>query len=46
MSGLGRWYLFYHDAQLSDRTHLRTLEVTKLRHNPVGTIQPIDPFVR
>jgi hypothetical protein len=41
----GRWYLFYHDTQLSDRTHLRNIKVTELTHNPDGTIQTIDPFV-
>lgn len=40
----GKWYLFYHDSQLSGgKTHLRTVKVTELHHNPDGTIQPIDP---
>ena len=42
----GKWYLFYHDTQLSNRTHLRNVKVTELRHNADGTIQTIDPFVR
>mgnify|MGYP006174638353 CR=1 FL=1 len=25
----GRWYLFYHDTQLSDRTHLRNVKVNE-----------------
>jgi Glycosyl hydrolases family 43 len=42
----GRWYLFYHDAQLSDgQTHLRNIKVTELRHQPDGTIVPIDAYV-
>jgi hypothetical protein len=41
-----RWYLFYHDTQLSNRTHLRNIKVTELRHNADGTIQTVDPFVR
>ena len=41
----GRWYLFYHDTQMSDRTHLRNIKVTELTHDPDGTIQTIDPFV-
>jgi hypothetical protein len=41
-----RWYLFYHDTQLANKTHLRNIKVTELRHNPDGTIQTIDPFVR
>jgi hypothetical protein len=42
----GDWYLFYHDTQLSNQTHLRNVKVAKLRHNPDGTIQTIDPLIR
>jgi hypothetical protein len=41
-----RWYLFYHDTQLANRTQLRNIKVTELKHNADGTIQTIDPFVR
>lgn len=41
-----RWYIFYHDTQLSNRTHLRNIKVAELRHNPDGTIQTVDPFIR
>jgi hypothetical protein len=41
-----RWYLFYHDTQLTNRTHRRSAKVTELRHRPDGTIETIDPFVR
>jgi beta-xylosidase len=41
-----RWYLFYHDTQLANKTHLRNVKVTELTHNPDGTIRTIDPFVR
>jgi hypothetical protein len=37
----GKWYLFYHDIQLSGKTHLRNVKVAELRHNPDGTIQTI-----
>ncbi|OQP44518.1 alpha-N-arabinofuranosidase [Niastella yeongjuensis] len=37
----GRWYLFYHDVQLSGKTHLRNVKVTQLTYNPDGTIQTI-----
>ncbi|HYH15200.1 MAG TPA: glycoside hydrolase family 43 protein [Flavisolibacter sp.] len=40
----GKWYLFYHDVQLSGKTHLRNVKVTELRYNPDGTIQTINPF--
>jgi hypothetical protein len=42
----GRWYLFYHDTQLSKETHLRNIKVAELVHEPDGTIRTIDPFVR
>lgn len=34
----GKWYLFYHDVQLSGKTHLRNVKVTELKYNPDGTI--------
>lgn len=41
----GEWYLFYHDSSLSKGvTHLRSVKVASLRHNPDGTIQTIDPY--
>ena len=41
----GRWYLFYHDAQLSGgQTHLRNIKVTPLTHRPDGTIETIDAY--
>ncbi|RYG44360.1 MAG: alpha-N-arabinofuranosidase, partial [Chitinophagaceae bacterium] len=39
----GRWYIFYHDVQLSGKTHLRNVKVTALQHNPDGSIQTITP---
>lgn len=40
----GKWYLFYHDTQLSGKTHLRNVKVTPLYHKPDGSIAMIDPF--
>jgi hypothetical protein len=40
-----QWYLFYHDTQLSNRTHLRNAKVTELTHRADGTIEVIDPFL-
>jgi hypothetical protein len=40
----GKWYLFYHDAQLSGKTHLRNIKVTELKHRPDGSIETIDAF--
>jgi hypothetical protein len=42
----GKWYLFYHDTELSGKTHLRNVKVTELKHNANGSIQLIDPFVK
>ena len=42
----GRWYLFYHDAQLSGgQTHLRNVKVTELKYRDDGSIVTIDPYV-
>ncbi len=37
----GKWYVFYHDVQLSGKTHLRNIKVSELKYNDDGTIQPI-----
>lgn len=40
----GKWYLFYHDATLSEGvTHKRNIKVAELVYNPDGSIQTIDP---
>jgi len=41
----GRWYLFFHDSELSGgKAHLRNVKVTELSHNDDGTIQVIDAY--
>ncbi len=41
----GKWYLFYHDSQLSSgQTHLRNIKMTELKHRDDGTIETIDPY--
>jgi len=37
----GKWYLFYHDVQLSGKTYLRNVKVTELHFNADGSIQPV-----
>lgn len=37
----GKWYLFYHDTQLSGKTHLRNVKVTELHFNADGSIETI-----
>jgi hypothetical protein len=41
----GKWYIFYHDTELSGKTHLRNVKVTTLQHNADGSIKLIDPFL-
>lgn len=40
----GKWFLFYHDTQISDKTWLRNIKVTPLEHRSDGTIQLINPY--
>jgi hypothetical protein len=40
----GKWYLFYHDVQLSGKTHLRNVKVTELKFNDDGSIQTINAY--
>ena len=42
----GKWYLFYHDTELSGKNHLRNVKVTELDHKADGSIGLIDPFVK
>lgn len=39
-----KWYIFYHDVQLSGKTHLRNVKVAELRYEADGTIQTINPY--
>lgn len=41
----GKWYLFYHDTELSGKTHLRNVKMTELYHEPDGSIRTIDPLI-
>ncbi|MBK5296189.1 MAG: family 43 glycosylhydrolase, partial [Vicinamibacteria bacterium] len=42
----GKWYLFYHDAQISGgQTHLRNVKVVELKHRADGTIETIDAYL-
>lgn len=40
----GKWYIFYHDTEISGKTHLRNIKVTSLKHNADGSLKLIDPF--
>lgn len=39
----GKWYIFYHDTELSGKTWLRNVKVTELKHLPDGTLEMIHP---
>lgn len=40
----GKWYIFYHDTELSGKTHLRNVKVTELIHRADGTIETITAY--
>ncbi|PRY49195.1 glycosyl hydrolase family 43 [Arcticibacter pallidicorallinus] len=42
----GKWYVFYHDTQLSDKTYLRNIKVAELKHDNDGSIELIEPLVK
>lgn len=42
----GKWYIYYHDTQLSNKTHLRNIKVTELKHNANGSIELIKPMLK
>ncbi len=42
-----RWYLFYHDAQLSGgQTHLRNIKVTELKYRDDGSIETVTAYFK
>lgn len=41
----GKWYIFYHDCELSKGiNHRRCVKFTELHYNPDGTIVTIEPY--
>jgi beta-xylosidase len=40
----GKWYLYYHDVEISGRTHLRNIKVTELKYRLDGSIETIDGY--
>ena len=40
----GKWFIFYHDTEISGKTHLRNIKVAELHYNEDGSIQTIDPY--
>jgi hypothetical protein len=39
----GKWYVFYHDTELSGKTWLRNVKVTELKRKPDGGLELINP---
>jgi hypothetical protein len=42
----GKWWIFYHDTQLSGKTHLRNIKVTELHHEHDGSLLLIKPILK
>ena len=40
----GKWYLYYHDVEISGKTHLRNIKVTELKYRPDSSIETIDAY--
>ena len=40
----GKYYLAYHDVQLSGKSHLRNVKIAELTLNEDGTFDPVDPM--
>ena len=40
----GKWYIYYHDTEISSKTHLRNIKVAELLYNTDGTIQTITAY--
>ncbi|UJP65060.1 glycoside hydrolase family 43 protein [Mongoliitalea daihaiensis] len=41
----GKWYIFYHDTELSGQTYLRNIKMTELTHKADGSIETINPIL-
>ena len=39
-----QWFLFYHDTEISGKTHLRNVKFTTFKHNEDGTLDPIKTY--
>ena len=40
----GKWYLFYHDVEMSGQSNLRNVKYTEFTHNEDGTINPVKTY--
>jgi hypothetical protein len=40
----GQWFFFYHDTEISGKTHLRNVKFTTFRHNFDGSINAIKTY--
>lgn len=40
----GQWFIFYHDTEISGKTHLRNVKVTSLEYDQEGNIKTINPY--
>ncbi|SOD12148.1 glycoside hydrolase family 43 protein [Pedobacter xixiisoli] len=42
----GNFYLFYHDTELSGKSHLRNVKIAPLHISESGVIQTVNPFIK
>ena len=40
-----KWYLFYHDIQLSNQTNLRNVKVAEIFYNNDGTMKTLNTLI-
>ncbi len=40
----GKWYLYYHDTEISGKTYLRNIKMIELNHAEDGSIETIDAY--
>ncbi len=39
-----KWYIYYHDTEISGKTYLRNIKVTELKYNTDGSIKTIEAY--
>ena len=40
----GKWYVYYHDVEMSGKTHLRNIKVAELTYRKDGSIVAVEPY--
>jgi hypothetical protein len=42
----GNWYVYYHDVEISGKTHLRNIKVAELKYRTDGSIVAVEPYAK